>query len=40
MCGIYTKVMQINLVTKQKYTHRHRKQTYGYQKGSLGARDG
>ena len=22
-----------NLSTKQKYTHRHRKQTYGYQRG-------
>ena len=24
----------MNLVTKEKLTHRHRKQTYGYQKGS------
>ena len=32
MCGIYTKVMQIKLFTKQKYTHRHRKQTYGHQR--------
>ena len=23
----------MNLFTKQKQTHRHRKQTYGYQKG-------
>ena len=23
---------QINLITKQKQAHRHRKQTYGYQK--------
>ena len=27
------KMLQINLYTEQKYTHRHRKQTYGYQKG-------
>ena len=26
----------MNLFTKQKQTHRHRKQTYGYQKGSGG----
>ena len=26
-------MLQINLYTEQKYTHRHRKQTYGYQKG-------
>ena len=24
----------MNLFTKQKQTHRHRKQTYGYQRGS------
>ena len=24
-------MIQMNLVTKQKQTHRHRKQTYGYQ---------
>ena len=24
------KILQINLYTKQKQTHRHRKQTYGY----------
>ena len=28
----------MNLVTKQKQTHRHRKQTYGYQRGK-GGRD-
>ena len=28
----------MNLFTKQKQTHRHRKQTYGYQKGG-GERD-
>ena len=27
----------MNLFTKQKQTHRHRKQTYGYQKGQQGA---
>ena len=25
------KMMQVNLFTKQKQTHRYRKQTYGYQ---------
>ena len=28
--------MQINLFTKQKHTHRHRKQTDGYEKGKEG----
>ena len=27
------KMIKINLFTKQKQTHRHRKQIYGYQKG-------
>ena len=27
------KMIQMNLFTKQKQTHRHRKQTYGYQSG-------
>ena len=27
------KMIEMNLYTKQKQTHRHRKQTYGYQKG-------
>ena len=33
--------MQVNLYTKQKQTHRHRKQTYGYQRegGSMGLTD-
>ena len=31
-CGIYNGI-QMNLFTKQKQTHRHRKQTYGYQRG-------
>ena len=29
----------MNLFTKQKQTHRHRKQTYGYQRGKEGGRD-
>jgi len=27
------KVIQMNEFTKQKQTHKHRKQTYGYQRG-------
>ena len=30
------KIVQMNLLTKQKETHRHRKQTYGYQRGRWG----
>ena len=30
------KMIQMNLFTKQKQTHRHRKQTYGYQSGKGG----
>ena len=26
----------MNLITKQKQTHRHRKETYGYQRGKRG----
>ena len=37
---IYTwnikKRIQMNLFTKQKQTHRLRKQTYGYQRGKVG----
>ena len=33
------KIIQMNLYTKEKQTHRHRKQTYGYQKGE-GGREG
>ena len=29
-------MIQMNLYTKQKYTHRHRKQIYGYQKRKEG----
>ena len=36
-CGILKRI-QMNLITKQKQTHRHRKQTYGYQRGK-GGRD-
>ena len=27
-------MIQVNLFTKQKQTHRHRKQIYGYQRGN------
>ena len=30
------KIIQMNLYTKQKQTHRHSKQTYGYQRGKGG----
>ena len=30
------KIIQINLFIKQKQTHKHRKQTYGYQSGNSG----
>ena len=30
------KIIQMNLFTKQKQTHRHRKQSYGYQRGKGG----
>ena len=33
------KMVQMNLFTKQKDTHRHRKQIYGYQKGKVAGRD-
>ena len=33
------KMIQMNLFTKRKQTHRHRKQSYGYQRGnSMGER--
>ena len=32
-------MIQMNLLTKQKKTHRHREQTYGYQRGK-GVREG
>ena len=31
-------MIQMNLFTKQKQTHRHRKQIYGYQKGKVEGR--
>ena len=31
--GIYKNMIQMILFPKQKETHRHRKQTYGYQRG-------
>ena len=30
------KLIQMNLFIKQKQTHRHRKQSYGYQRGEVG----
>ena len=32
LCGVL-KMIQMNIFIKQKQTHRHRKQTYGYQRG-------
>ena len=32
----YLAMLQMNLFTKQKQTPRHRKQTYGYQRGKWG----
>ena len=31
------KMMQMNLFIKQKLTHRHRNQTFGYQRGKRGS---
>ena len=31
VCGIEKEIMQMNLLTKQKESHRLRKQTYGFQ---------
>ena len=33
------KMIQTNLYTKQKLVHRHRRQTYGYQKGKEGGKN-
>ena len=30
ICAIFKNMIQMNLFTEQKETHRHRKQTYGY----------
>ena len=35
MWNLKTRI-QMNLFTKEKYTHRLRKQTYGYQRGKVG----
>ena len=35
ICG-NLKMIQVNLFTKQKQTHRLQKQTYGYQRGKVG----
>ena len=38
--SVILKLIQMNLFTKQKQTHRHRNQTYGYQGGEgEGGRD-
>ena len=34
------KLIQMNLYTKQKQTHRHREQTYGCQGGGVWGREG
>ena len=36
LCVECKKIIQTNLFTKQKQTHRHRKQIYGYQRGKVG----
>ena len=36
MWNLKRKMIQMNLFTKQKQTHRHRKQTYSYQRGKVG----
>ena len=38
ICGIF-KMIQMNLFTKQKQTHRLRKQTYGYQREKVSGRN-
>ena len=39
MCNLKEKKKtQMNLFPKQKETHKHRKQTYGYQRGKRGGR--
>ena len=39
ICGTKKKTVQMNLFMKQKQTHRHRKQTYGYQRGRGGGKN-
>ena len=36
--GISFKMIQMNLFTKQKETHRFQKQIHGYQRGNVGRR--
>ena len=39
MQNLEKKMVQVNLFTRQKQTHRLLKQTYGYQVGRVGVRD-
>ena len=39
LCVESKKMIQMNLFTKQKQTHRQRKQTYGYRRGKGWGRD-
>ena len=39
ICGIKKKVIQMNIFTKQKQTHRHRMQTCNYHMGKVGGRE-
>ena len=36
LIGGIQKIIQMSLYSKQKQTHRHRKQTYSYQRGKVG----
>ena len=36
MWNLKKKKIKMNLFTEQKQTHRHKKQTYGYQRGGEG----
>ena len=39
MWNLKKKMVKMSLYTKQKETHRHKKQTYGYQRGKGEGRD-
>ena len=39
ICGIFKKMVQTNIFTKQKESHKCRKQTYGYQSCKQGGGD-
>ena len=39
ICRVQKKMIQTNLFTKQRQTHRLSEQTYGYQRGSMEGRD-